>query len=289
MTRPNPTRRETTAARVGVAMVGAAYAIDRNYFNQLGGYDTGFKIWGGENLEMSWRVWMCGGRLLHVPCSRVGHVARGQPYTFPGGRTQIEHYNYKRAALVWMGNYTRFLYSIYPDMKTLDVGPVSERLALKTKLGCKDFSWYLQNIWPELNVYDENVIYWGQVVNMGSSLCLDNGGVHYHHGKPLLVNVCWRSLLKQGFSLTPDGLLRTTLHCVVCPEASQDATVVLEHCFSGPRDLWAYKNSQLVHQRSGLCLDGGSQRSDKNNRAVLKACDHSSRTQMWTFNPFRLD
>ncbi|XP_059169601.1 polypeptide N-acetylgalactosaminyltransferase 1-like [Physella acuta] len=164
--RADQTAGDLTRPVNGVTMVGSCFAVDKRYFLELGGYDDRMLVWGGENFEMTWRVWMCGGRLLHAPCSRVGHVARGQPYTFPGGRTQIEHYNYKRAALVWMGNYTRFLYSIYPDMKTLDVGDVSERLALKTKLGCKDFSWYLQNIWPELNVYDENATLWGQVGNL---------------------------------------------------------------------------------------------------------------------------
>ena len=37
-------------------MVGAAFAIDKKYFGELGGYDTGMKVWGGENLEMAWRV-----------------------------------------------------------------------------------------------------------------------------------------------------------------------------------------------------------------------------------------
>lgn len=40
----------------GAVMVGAAFAMDRKYFHELGGYDMGMKVWGGENLEMSWRV-----------------------------------------------------------------------------------------------------------------------------------------------------------------------------------------------------------------------------------------
>ena len=37
-------------------MVGAAYAIERNFFKEMGKYDEGMKVWGGENLEMAWRV-----------------------------------------------------------------------------------------------------------------------------------------------------------------------------------------------------------------------------------------
>ena len=37
-------------------MVGAAFAVDRKYFLELGGYDEGMVVWGGENLELSWRV-----------------------------------------------------------------------------------------------------------------------------------------------------------------------------------------------------------------------------------------
>ena len=57
-------------------MSGCMFAISRRWWEHLGKFDPGFEFWGGENLELSFKTWMCGGRLELIPCSHVGHVFR---------------------------------------------------------------------------------------------------------------------------------------------------------------------------------------------------------------------
>ncbi len=74
------------------------------------------EIWGGENLELSFKAWLCPGgdettrlrnRIEILPCSRVGHVFRSwSPYN---NKPDQIHRNNIRVASVWMDEF-KYIY-----------------------------------------------------------------------------------------------------------------------------------------------------------------------------------
>uniref|UniRef100_A0A8C7QPE8 Polypeptide N-acetylgalactosaminyltransferase n=1 Tax=Oncorhynchus mykiss TaxID=8022 RepID=A0A8C7QPE8_ONCMY len=161
------------------AIIGC-FVVDRKYFEEIGLLDEGMEVYGGENVELGIRVsgvWQCGGSVEVLPCSRIAHIERAhKPYT--QDLTAHVRRNALRVAEVWMDEYKNHVYmawNIPPQDSGIDIGDLTERKALRNRLQCKSFRWFLANIYSEMRTYSDTVAY-GVVKNMlRNDLCLDQG------------------------------------------------------------------------------------------------------------------
>lgn len=143
-------------------------------------------IWGGENLEISFKVWMCGGELVCSPCSHVGHIFRKRsPYKWPSNINVVRK-NTVRLAEVWLDEYKNYYYERIQN-ELGDFGDVSQRKALRERLECKSFDWYMKNVFPEQFIPGESKFY-GEIRNEAMPQCMDSNGDTL--GKAIIGYVC---------------------------------------------------------------------------------------------------
>ncbi|XP_052256788.1 probable N-acetylgalactosaminyltransferase 9 isoform X2 [Dreissena polymorpha] len=283
-------------------MAGGLFAADRKYFFEIGAYDEGMDVWGGENLEISFRVWMCGGKLEFIPCSRVGHIFRSShPYTFPGNK-DTHGINSMRLAEVWMDEYKRLFYmhrrdlSVraidYPvfymhrrDLSLKDAGDLTERKLLRERLKCHSFKWYLDNVIPEKFIPDENVRAYGMVRNPGSNLCLDTLGKDEKTVFDIGVFSCQGGAsASEVFSLSKDDHLRREDGCMGTSGKNGDK-IALSTCVDSNDQKFKHDKDKgtIVHVGSGRCLDVAEEKSGGNIR--VRDCNGGD-AQKWSIEHY---
>ncbi|KAK9953798.1 hypothetical protein ABG768_015923 [Culter alburnus] len=275
------------------AIAGGLFAIYKQFFEHIGTYDDKMEFWGGENIEMSFRVWLCGGSLEIIPCSVVGHIFRTKsPHSFPKGIDVITR-NRVRLAEVWMDDYKKIFYNRNKKAAAFaaekSYRDISERLKLKERLHCKNFSWYLENIYTEAFVPDLNPVLFGSLKNIATKTCLDVGEKN-PGGKSVILLICHDMGINQYFEYTSHQELRHNIDKELCLHATiEPEPVRVEPCnFQGdgtvpaPQQMWNFillsQQIYLLHNalfNKCLMVEYGN--------IIMKRCDPANSYQHWSF------
>jgi polypeptide N-acetylgalactosaminyltransferase len=128
----------------------AVLAIGRKFYERIGYLDIDMDIWGGEDYELIFRTWLCGGRVEYLPCSHVAHMYRQHRYSEKSKGKGGYRWNMDRLVELWMDDYKKFYYQGIEKHEVV-YGDLTERLQLKERLKCKPFKWYIDNVFPRLN------------------------------------------------------------------------------------------------------------------------------------------
>eukprot|EP00929_Paragymnodinium_shiwhaense_P012807 TRINITY_DN120700_c0_g1_i1.p1 TRINITY_DN120700_c0_g1~~TRINITY_DN120700_c0_g1_i1.p1 ORF type:complete len:784 (+),score=97.92 TRINITY_DN120700_c0_g1_i1:352-2352(+) len=141
-------------------------AISRRWWTETGGYDRHMLGWGGETLDQSLRCWLCGGEIVVSPKTKVAQLPDMDEKTRMAYKEVGDPFvNRARAAYGWFGDFSAKL-DHFPTFRQRRAngwswyGNVSNIHAVKEKLSCRPFTWFLRrfkNIYENAGLLPESV------------------------------------------------------------------------------------------------------------------------------------
>merc|ERR1739838_843538 len=203
-------------------LAGACFCFDKTNFIQYGSYDLNMKGIGSEDIELSFRVWMCGGSIEVNPCSRVGHVGRKRKTYQESDVDDRQVKNKMYIAETWMDDYKWMFYRRTPRARQLDVPDVQERRKEIDAMQCGNFEWFMKNIAPDTHIVPyKDIISHGEVrPSTDNTRCLDSNNVHGNPGSILDLMKCHSLGKGQYYEFTKEGEIRQNTISELCLAAS---------------------------------------------------------------------
>ncbi|XP_027778978.2 polypeptide N-acetylgalactosaminyltransferase 15 isoform X1 [Marmota flaviventris] len=267
---------------------GEVVAMDRHYFQNTGAYDSLMSLRGGENLEMSFKAWLCGGSVEILPCSRVGHIYRNQDTHSSSLDQEAILRNKVRLAEIWLGSFKETFYRHSPEafvLRKAEKPDCTERLQLQRRLGCRTFHWFLANIYPEMYPSEHRPRFSGKLHNTGFGFCADCQTEGDILGCPMRLAPCSDSQQQQHLEHTSRKEIRAGSPQHLCFDVRREQ-VILQNCTEDGSAIhqqhWDFQeNGMIVHILSGKCMEAVVQQNNKD--LYLRQCDGKV-SQLWRFD-----
>eukprot|EP00040_Diaphanoeca_grandis_P013442 m.67962 g.67962 ORF g.67962 m.67962 type:complete len:621 (-) comp23892_c0_seq1:170-2032(-) len=283
---PNPTP----------AMSGQMFAVNRTLFNELGAYDPEMQMFGGEEIEISIRMWLCGAKLESIPCSRVGYIFRtctyhkGQPYERGQAVSgDIVTRNKLRSARAWMSDDYFDLVRHQLAAET-DIGDLSWSTGIKTRMQCKPFKWYLDNAYPEMFVpgrTNGHILMQGHFRNVATKACFDtlskqgDGskiGAYHCQGEISETSTQSFALTKRNEIRIPGGYRKYDK----CLDRGGDGISFYTCHGRGGNQEFSYEHGMIKATGSTFCVElVDNWLSEKTFDLKMATCQRENKAQQW--------
>ncbi|XP_046579950.1 polypeptide N-acetylgalactosaminyltransferase 3-like [Haliotis rubra] len=275
---------------------GGSIALRKSYFEDLGRFDSGLAIWGGEHFEMSFNVWMTGGRVELIPCSKVGHIFKDTKFSFGSSeKNYVVAKNNLRVAEVWMDEYKQFTRAAMrawqdpvPEFSDVEWKSIEERRRLRWQRKSKSFSWFLKTVLPEQPIPSVDDVKYGEVASSLTKHCLYVADT----GLLSLTTTCMSFVVvvkENTFSLDRWGRFKHRDKCVGFHENSFLLTLTDCPCVEGYQTMphWTTDSEgALIYngQLGSLCATLVQARPGVESDLVrLQACVPNMAEQKWSF------
>ena len=197
--------------------------------------------------------------------------------------------NNKRVAEIWLDDYKKYFYARNPERyKNLevDIGDISVQLALKQKLKCKPFSYFLEEIAPDMldrfPLVDNDDFASGTIRNKVIGKCIQT--TDHDHGSLVSLAVCSHNktnpVHQQHFMLRyyRDIMIHGKSDCL---EGSEQSLTYARCHYEQGNQYFRFDVDTLQlywgRKRHNLCVDA----DPKTLKVFIEQCDLEKETQKW--------